>query len=104
VGGSGDSGVMDSAAQRCGDSGIDDRLRWRSAEACARGGEEWSKARDGARRGTTALCCGSPVRRTGSERGRRPNGGASELGKEKVTWLRPAPTTEGGGGGDWMAR
>jgi hypothetical protein len=49
VGGSGDSGVMDSAAQRCGDSGIDDWLRWRSAEACARGGEEWSKARDGAR-------------------------------------------------------
>jgi hypothetical protein len=46
VGGSGDSGVMDSAAQRCGDSGIDDWLRWRSAEACARGGEEWSKARD----------------------------------------------------------
>jgi hypothetical protein len=67
--GSGDSGVVDSAAQRCDDSGVNDQLRWHSVETCARGGEERSKAPISARRGMAALHCGSLARRMGSERG-----------------------------------
>jgi hypothetical protein len=89
---------MDSVAQRCGDGGVDDQLQWRSAETCTWGGEEWSKAAVDAWRGTTVLRCVSPARRTFSERGRRPNGGATELIKEEVAWLRPGLATEGGGG------
>jgi hypothetical protein len=46
---------------------VDDRLRWRSAETCARGGEEQSKTAIDARRGMAALRCGSPAWRTSSE-------------------------------------